>query len=268
MTMSFKGGWLNDPKQALTAEELRLNYTIMLADDALILGQQLSKWCSNGPVLEQDIAIINTALDHIGRARLLYQYAAQLKGGGADEDNLAYLRDAHEFRNLLLLEQPNGHWGDSIARGFLIDTYNYFLFEKLCQSTDHQLSGIAQKALKEIAYHAQWSAEWVIRLGDGTDLSHQNIQNSFDQLWMWTGELFEANPIEEQAATLGFGVEASSIRKDWDAKVNEVLSLATLKRPDDQWMQTGGRKGVHTEHLGYILAEMQFLPRAYPDAKW
>jgi len=266
--MSFKGGWLNATQQELTTDKARLAYVLMLADDALILGQQLGKWCSNGPVLEQDIAIINTALDHIGRARLLYQYAALLKGDDVTEDDFAYHRDAHEFNNLLMLEQPNGHWGDTIARGFLIDTYNYYIFEKLTRSNDAQLAAIAQKAIKEITYHAQWSAEWVIRLGDGTDVSHTKIQESFNELWMWTGELFEENEIEKAAESAGFGVNGSSIKNDWNNKINEVLTQATLARPADGWMQTGGRKGVHTEKLGFILAEMQFLPRAYPDAKW
>lgn len=266
--MSFKGGWLNATEKAYTHVEAQLAYTLMLADDALILGQQLSKWCSNGPVLEQDIAIINTALDHIGRARLLYQHAAQLLGGNTTEDTFAYHRDAHEFKNCLLTEQPNGHWGDTLVRSFFIDTYNFYLYEKLTRSSDTQIAGIAQKAIKEITYHAQWSAEWIIRLGDGTEESHNKMQESLNNLWIWMGELFEENEIEKAAAKYGFGVESKTLKADWDAKVNQVLEIATLQRPADGWMQTGGRKGVHSEHLGYILAEMQFLPRAYPDAKW
>lgn len=266
--MSFKGGWLNPKNERLTEEQALAKYILRLGDDALIIGQRLSEWCSKGPVLEQDIAISNMALDHIGRARLLYQYAANLLGGETTEDTLAYTRDAHEFQNLLLLELPNGHWGETIAHLFAYDTWNFYLWDKLAQSKNTQLSAIAQKAIKEIAYHAQWSAEWIIRLGDGTDESHQKMQKAVDDVWMWTGEMFESDEVEQQMAEAGIGVDPKSLRDAWNSKVNEVLEIATLKRPEDGWMQTGGRKGVHTEHLGYILAEMQFLPRAYPDAKW
>lgn len=266
--MSFKGGWLNPTNEKLTADQALIKYILRLGDDALIVGQRLSEWCSNGPVLEQDIALSNMALDHIGRARLLYQYAAKRIGGEATEDSLAYKRDAHEFQNFLLLEQPNGHWGDTIARLFAYDTFNFYLWDKLTQSKDAQLAGIAQKAIKEVAYHAQWSAEWIIRLGDGTDESHEKIQKSLDDVWMWTGELFESDQIEKMMAEAGIGVDPLTLRDEWNSKVNQVLDIATLKRPEDGWMQTGGRKGVHTEHLGFVLAEMQFLPRAYPDATW
>ncbi len=266
--MSFKGGWLNTTDEKLTKEQALLKYILRLGDDALIIGQRLSEWCSNGPVLEQDIALSNMALDHIGRARLLYKYAAELIGGDATEDTLAYKRDAHEFQNFLLLEQPNGHWGDTIAHLFAYDTWNFFLWDKLTHSKDSQLAGIAQKAIKEVAYHAQWSAEWVIRLGDGTEESHAKMQKSLDDVWMWTGELFESDQVEQLMAEAGIGIDPQTLRDEWNSKVNQVLEIATLNRPEDGWMQTGGRKGVHTEHLGFILAEMQFLPRAYPDATW
>lgn len=266
--MSFKGGWLNETNKDLSQEEARLKYVLRLADDALIIGQRLSEWCSNGPVLEQDIALSNTALDHIGRARLLYQYAAELIGGDTTEDTLAYKRDAEEFQNFLLLEQKNGHWGDTVARAFLYDTWNFYVFDKLTKSADERLAGIAQKAIKEITYHAQWSAEWVIRLGDGTDVSHEKIQKSLEDFWMWAGELFEVDQTEQMMADAGIGIAPSTIKEAWSTKVNQVLEMATLKRPVEGWMQTGGRKGVHTEKLGFILAEMQFLPRAYPDATW
>ena len=266
--MSFKGGWLNIKEENYTQADALLRYVLRLADDALITGQRLAEWCSKGPVLEQDIALSNMALDHIGRARLLYKYAADLVGDGKTEDDFAYLRDTHEFQNFLIVEQPNGHWGDTVAKLMCLDTYNFYLFDGLTKSADAQLSAIAQKAIKEITYHAQWSAEWVIRLGDGTEESHQKVQESLEEIWQWTGELFEVDQVERMMAEAGIGVNPESIKDAWNSKVNQVLDIATLQRPADCWMQTGGRKGVHSEHLGYMLAEMQVLPRAYPDAKW
>jgi ring-1,2-phenylacetyl-CoA epoxidase subunit PaaC len=261
------GGWLNGVKRDFTKEEALQEYLLFLADDSLILGQQLSKWCSNGPVLEQDIAIINTALDHIGRARLLYQNLAELKGGSTTEDSLAYFRDHLDFRNALLLEQPNGHWGDSIVRSFFIDTFNFYLYESLRSCSYGPIAEIAEKSIKEISYHAQWSAEWVIRLGDGTEESHDKVQQSVNELWMWTGELFETlDAIEQLDSTF---TRFNSLKNKWLEKVDEVLNMATLSRPDDkEWMQTGGRYGIHSARLGFILAEMQSLPRTYPDAQW
>ncbi len=266
--MSFKGGWLNITEQKISEKEALLQYVLRLADDALILGQRLSEWCSKGPVLEQDIAMSNMALDHIGRARLLYQMAAEIKGDGTTEDDFAYKRDTNEFKNFLLLEQPNGHWGDTIAKLVFYDTLNYFLFEKLTESANENLAGIAQKAIKEITYHAQWSAEWMIRLGDGTEESKQKMQKSIDDIWMWVGEMFETDQVEEMMAVASIGYKTADLKDAWQSKINQVMEMATLTLPTDTWAQTGGRKGVHSEHLGYILAEMQFLPRAYPDAKW
>jgi len=261
------GGWLNGVKTEFTPEEALQEYFFFLADDALILGQQLSAWCSKGPVLEQDIAIINTALDHIGRARLLYQELAKMKGGSTTEDTLAYFRDHMEFRNALLLEQPNGHWGDTIVRSFFIDTFNFFLFDQLRSCSNKALAGIAEKALKEISYQAQWSAEWVIRLGDGTEESHEKVQQSIHDLWMWSGELFEDHPMFDQLDE-SF-TRFSSLKDKWLAKVAEVFKIGTLVMPSpDLWMQTGGRFGIHSAQLGYLLAEMQSLPRTYPDATW
>lgn len=261
------GGWLAGKDSLFTKEEALKEYFKFLADDALILGQQLSRWCSKGPVLEQDIAIINTSLDHIGRARLLYQELATLEGNGATEDSLAYFRDHQEFRNALLLEQPNGHWGDSVVRSFFIDTFNFFLYDGLRHCENQILAGIAEKSVKEIAYQAQWSAEWVIRLGDGTEESKEKVQKSINDLWMWTGELFEKHPVFE---TLGSSfIDFSTLKTQWLKKVALVLETATLLMPDpDSWMQTGGRLGVHTSHLGFILAEMQSLPRTHPNASW
>ncbi|KAB2810212.1 1,2-phenylacetyl-CoA epoxidase subunit PaaC [Phaeocystidibacter luteus] len=244
------------------------DYTLRLGDTALILGQRLSEWCGHGPVLEQDIALTNIALDQIGQARQFLQYAAELKGDGADEDTLAYHRDAHEFRNLLLVEQPNGHWGDTLARQFIFDTYNYFLFERLMKSKDERIASIAIKAMKEIAYHAQWSAEWIIRLGDGTQESHDKIQQSIDDVWMWSGEMLEADKLDVAMMEAGIAPDLNEIKELWLTKVSEILKIATLEMPEGTGHQRGGKKGVHSEHLGYILAEMQYLPKSYPDATW
>jgi len=265
----MSGGWLStNIFENISEEEARQEYVNRLGDNALVLGHRLGEWCSRGPVLEQDIAIINIALDQIGQARNYYKYAATLKGEEFDEDYFAYRRDAYEFRNLLMVEQPNGHWGETLVRQFLFDTFNYFLVNKLRESSDKEIGAIANKAIKEIRYHAQYSAEWVIRLGDGTEESHEKVQNALNDIWMWAGEMFEMNEVDELMIKAGVGVDLSEIKPLWDEKVNEVLELATLKRPEDIWSQTGGKRGVHTEHLGFILAEMQYLPRAYPDAKW
>lgn len=243
-------------------------YLLRLGDNALILGQRLSEWCGHGPILEQDIALTNIALDQIGQARQFLQYAADLREDDSTEDTLAYHRDAHEFRNLLLVEQPNGHWGDTLARQFLFDTYNYFLFERLLKSSDERLASIAQKAMKEIAYHAQWSAEWIIRLGDGTQESHDKIQMSINDMWMWAGELLEADDLDREMLAAGIAPDLNEIKELWTVKVREILSIATLEMPEGYGHQRGGKKGLHSEHLGYILAEMQYLPKSYPDATW
>lgn len=246
-----------------------INYTLHLADNALIIGHRLSEWCGHGPILEQDIAMTNIALDCIGQARNFYQYAAQLSGNGATEDTLAYLRDVLEFKNCLLAEQPNGDWGQTILRQFFFSAYQYFLYGQLVQSNDTQLSAIAEKALKEVTYHLRWSSEWVIRLGDGTEESHQRMEHALNELWPYTGELFMPAPYETSAAAEGYGVDPSSLKKQWAEKINAVLEEATLSIPSmDQWMQSGGKEGRHSEHLGFVLAEMQFLQRAYPGAEW
>jgi ring-1,2-phenylacetyl-CoA epoxidase subunit PaaC len=252
----------------MTQDEL-LQYTLQLADNALIHGQRLSQWCGYGPVLEQDIALTNIALDHIGQARLFFQLAADLEGQGRSEDNLAFLRDVHEYRNCKLLELPNGHWGDTLAKCFYFDTFNYFYFDALRNSAHEGIAAIAQKAFKEISYHAQFAAEWIIRLGDGTDESHQKIAKSIADFYPYTGGLFAVLPLDAAAHKAGIAPDLAVIKNLWLEKVQEVLTIATLPIPDPaQWMHTSGKDGQHTEHLGFILAEMQFLPRAYPDATW
>jgi len=247
-------------------------YTLHLADNALIMGHRNSEWTGHGPILEQDIALSNIALDLIGQARNFYQYAALLDNSGATEDSLAYLRDAHEFRNCLLAEQPNGHWGKTILRQFFFSTYQFYFYEQLQHSKDETLAAIAAKALKEVTYHVRWSAEWVIRLGDGTEESHTRMQQAMDDLWKFTGELLTPAPYETALVNEGIAVDLTLLKPRWDEKVNAVLSEATLTdttgNRQKAWMQTGGKEGRHTEHLGYILAEMQFLQRAYPGAEW
>jgi ring-1,2-phenylacetyl-CoA epoxidase subunit PaaC len=279
------------------------NYTLHLADNALILAQRNSEWCGHGPVLEQDIAITNISLDLIGQSRSLYQYAAEIinavnsvysspsNGGGrgeaslqsvenakgakeATEDTLAYLRDVREYKNCLLAEQPNGDWAQTILRQFFFSTYQYGLYQQLQQSTDATLAAIAEKSLKEVTYHVRWSSEWVIRLGDGTAESHDRLENALSTLWDFTGELFIPAGYELEAVKAGFGVDVSALKAGWEQKVNEIFSEATLTSPIEVgqegaiWMQTGGKEGVHTEQLGYILAELQYMQRAYPGAEW
>lgn len=238
------------------------------ADDALILGQRLAEWCGHGPVLEQDIALTNISLDLIGQARSYYQYAAELEGGEKNEDTYAYHRDVPEFKNHLLVEQPNGHWGITILRQFFFDTYHFYLLEGLRKSNDETIAAIAEKAIKEVAYHAQYTAEWVIRLGDGTEESKAKMEEALDLLWMWTPELFESDELDAEAVSKGYGVDPAGLKDHWMRKVKQVFELATLEIPENPWGQSGGRNGEHTEHLGYILSDLQYLPKSYPDAKW
>jgi ring-1,2-phenylacetyl-CoA epoxidase subunit PaaC len=244
------------------------NYILHLGDNALILSQRLGEWCGHGPVLEQDIALTNIALDLLGQARMLLTYAGEIEGQGRSEDDLAYFRDAHTFRNVLLVEQPNDDWAHTIARQFFFDTYNYYHCQALLNSTDERLAAIAEKAFKEITYHLRYSSEWTIRLGDGTDLSRQKMQAAVDDLWMYTGELTTPNDTDLQAAEAGYGVDLLKIKLFWDAKVQAVLQEATLQIPENTWMQRGGKDGRHTEQLGFILAEMQHLQRTYPGQQW
>jgi len=259
----------------------KINYTLHLADNALILGHRNSEWCGHGPVLEQDIAITNISLDLIGQARNFYQDAAELTneakasspqgeevGGEVTEDTLAYLRDARDFKNCLLVEQPNGDWAVTILRQFLFSVYQYLLYQRLQTSNDAQLAAIAEKALKEVTYHIRWSSEWVIRLGDGTEESHKKILKAIDDLWMFTGELFKPALYETEVVEDGFGVDVANLKDGWMQKVKNLFGEATLPVPENVWMQSGGKEGMHTEYLGYILADMQFLQRAYPDCEW
>jgi ring-1,2-phenylacetyl-CoA epoxidase subunit PaaC len=232
------------------------------------MGHRLSEWCGHGPVLEQDIALINIALDLVGQAKSFLEYAAEVEGEGRDADDLAYKRIERNFRNVLLAEQPNEDFAFTIVRQFLFDAFQQPFYQRLTGSKDAQIAAIAAKSLKEVNYHLRFSSEWTIRLGDGTDVSHQKMQTALDELWMFTGELFEMTETDKVLIEKGIAVNLNEIKTIWDKKVDAILTEATLQRPTDGWMQSGGKKGVHTENLGYILAEMQYLPRAYPDAKW
>jgi len=243
-------------------------YLLRLGDNCLILSQRLSEWCGHGPVLEEDIALTNVALDLLGQARFWLSYAGEIEGAGRDEDQLAFLREAGEFRNALLLEQPNGHYGETTARQFYFDAWHYLALKELRHSSDARVAEIAEKALKEVSYHLQRSADWVIRLGDGTEESHRRMQSSLDDLWMYTGELFEMDSIDEQMLRQGIGIDLAVLRLSWLEHVEKTLAQATLQLPAGNWMRRGGKQGVHTEKLGFLLAEMQFLQRAYPGAQW
>jgi len=244
------------------------NYVLALGDDALILGQRLSQWAYKGPFLEEDIALSNISLDMFGRANLLLEYAATLKGNGTTSDELAFKRNEREFSNHIICEQPNGNFADTMVRQFFLDTFYKLFFEKLAESKDEQLSAIAQKSIKETTYHLRHSSKWIIRLGDGTAESHEKMQSAIDNLWMFTNELFEMNQVDNDMLSQKIGVDCLTIKAEWDRIIDEVLSEATLKRPENTHMTSGGREGIHTEHLGHLLSDMQYLQRAYPGAKW
>ncbi len=242
-------------------------YLLQLADNALILGHRLGEWCGHAPEMELDIALTNVALDLTGQARSLYQRIATLEGLGKTEDDYAYLRDAQEFSNVLLVEQPNGDFAHTILRQFIFDSYHFYLCQKLTQSTDEWLSGFAIKSLKEITYHLRFSSEWIIRLGDGTDISNNKLQTAMEDLWTYSGELTQPNEVEINMVINGVA-DVTSIKSDVEAKMASVFSAANLTMPAGVWMHSGGKDGKHSEHLGFMLAEMQFLQRAYPGVTW
>lgn len=241
-----------------------LESALFLADTCLVLSQRNAEWCGHGPVLEQDIAITNITLDLVGQARLFYQYAADImnttEGTNHTEDSLAFLRDERAFRNLLICELPKGDWAHAILRQFLFSSYQELLFEKIQHGNDERLAAIAEKSLKEIRYHIKWSSEWVIRLGDGTEESKARMNQAIQACWPYTGEFFDP--------AAGDPIEMSSLKQPWIMRVATTFEEATLTYPADCFMQTGGKSGKHTEHLGFMLAEMQYLQRAYPHATW
>lgn len=264
-----------------SAEGFREAYTLHLADTTLILSQRNSEWCGHGPILEQDIAITNISLDLLGQARSFYQYAAQLINEklqtadakvpppagegfrGATENSLAYLRTEREFKNFLLVEQPNGDWAQTILRQFLISNYQYYLYQYLQNNSDRTLAAIAEKSLKEVTYHLRWSSEWVIRLGDGTAESRHRMCKATEELWRYTGELFLPVAYEKELE-----IDLSSLKEDWSKKIIDIFEEATLPEPENVFMQTGGKTGTHTEHLGFILTELQYVQRTYPGCEW
>jgi ring-1,2-phenylacetyl-CoA epoxidase subunit PaaC len=243
-------------------------YVLRLGDSCLILSQRLGEWCGHGPILEEDIALTNFALDLLGHARFWLSYAAELKGDGCDEDQLAFLRDSGEFRNLLLVEQENGDFAETIARQFYFDTWYLAALDQLRNSTDTQVRAIAEKAVKEVRYHLQRSTDWVVRLGDGTAESKRRMQAAVDLLWMYTGEMFEMDAIDKEMLDCGVGVDLSIVRDRWMEHVSKVFDQAALTMPTTTWMQRGGKQGTHTERLGYILSEMQIIQRSYPGLQW
>lgn len=247
-------------------------YLLRLGDSTLILSQRLSEWCGHGPALEEDLALTNTALDLLGQARMWLTLAGEVEGAGRDEDALAYLRHAHEFRNLILVERPNGHYGDTLARQFFFDVWHYFLLQRLTQSSDERVAAIAEKSLKEVTYHVRRSSDLVVRLGDGSDVSHAKMQEAIDDAWRYTGELFVDDAVDQDMVARGVAGELAALREPWLAHVREVLDEATLTIPGEadagHAAYQGGRQGRHTEALSYVLAEMQSLPRAHPGAVW
>ena len=246
----------------------RVDYLLRLGDDALILGQRLSEWCGHAPALEEDLALANIALDLIGQARLLLTYAGQLEGKGRDEDALAFLRDAPQFCNVSLVEQPNGDFGQTLVRQFLIDAWQLELYQALSGSSDARLAEIAAKAVKETRYHLRFSAGWLVRLGDGTAESHARVEEALAALWRFTGELVTPDALDEEMAEAGIAPSLAALRPRWEERVAAVLHEATLKLPAAARHPWHGKRGVHTEHLGHMLAEMQHLPRTFPGVTW
>lgn len=246
-----------------------VEFALRMGDNTLVLGHRVSEWCGHAPVLEEDIALANTALDLIGQTQMWLGLAGDLEGKGRTADDLAYKRDAWDFRNLLLVERPNGDFGQTLMRQFLFDAWHHPMLTWLSENSKHErVADIARKAEREAAYHLERSTDLIIRLGDGTDESHRRMQDALAYHWTYTGEMFEADAVDRELADAGVAPDPAAMKLGWDALVGDVLAEATLEVPDNHFVHKGGRKGQHTEHLGHILAAMQFLPRAYPDARW
>ena len=243
-------------------------YTLRRADDALILGHRLSEWCGHAPMLEEDMALANMGLDLLGQARELYTYAAKVEGRDNDEDKFAYLRDVRQYRNLLLVEQPNGDFAQTMVRQFFYAAFADLYWRAMMKSADSALAAIAAKSEKESAYHLRHTSEWIIRLGDGTEESHTRAQGAIDHLWAYTGEMFDADGSERALVDAGIAIDAAALRPSWLKTVSEIVSEATLLLPKSDWMQQGGRSGRHSEHLGHLLSELQSMQRTFPGATW
>lgn len=252
----------------MSCDKALFEYALRLGDNCLILSQRLAEWCGHGPVLEEDIALTNVALDLLGHARFWLSYAGEIESRGRDEDRLAFGRDAGDFRNVLLVEQPNIDYARTTARQFYFDVWHHLVLQNLQHSTNARVAEVAAKALKEVIYHLERSSDWTIRLGDGTQESHERMQSAIDDLWMYTGELFDMDAVDAEIVGRGVGVNFAELREPWLDRVGKTFTEATLTLPAGKWMQRGGKQGVHTEKLGYLLAEMQFLQRTYPGAQW
>ena len=252
----------------MTTQEALINYSLRLGDSSLILGQRMSEWCSKGPILEEDIAMTNLALDLIGQSRTMLSYAAKLEGKGRTEDDLAYRRNEREYYNTLLSERPNGNFGDTVVRNFLHSAFSFHLYQALTSSTNEMIAAHAAKSIKEVTYHLRHSSEWLIRLGDGTDESHEKVLDALHDLWEYTGDLFEMNEVDTILIKEGITVDLNEVRTEWNKTISIVIERATLSKPEDAYMHSGRLEAAHSEYLGHLIAEMQFLPRAYPDANW
>ena len=252
----------------MNKDQVLLAYVLRLGDNAMILGQRMVELVAAYPELEEELANANFALDFIGQARMFYTYAGEAEGRGRDEDAFAFLREENEFRNLLLLEQPNGHFGDSITKLLLFESFYSLQLEALTRCSDQRIAEIAARAEKEIRYHLRHNTQWFLRIGDGTEESHARVQGSLDMLWRYTGEMFMADDVDRGFAEYFDGPDLEQTREQWDANVTAIIEQATLTRPDDSWMASGGKQGRHSEHLGFMIAEMQYLQRTYPGANW
>lgn len=246
----------------------KVNYILGIADNALILGQRLSELCGHGPSLETDIATTNIALDLLGQTRSYYQYAAELMGSDTSEDTLAFLRKEREYKNVLLVEQPNTDFGYVMARQYLFDVFHLLLLDQLQNSSDEVLAAIAKKSIKEVSYHKRFSGDWIKRLGDGTEESHSRMQEAFDNLWTFTNELFLMTADDTEMATSGVGVDVSKLKEAWMQEITALLNEATLNVPDLKYFLKGGKEGIHSEHMGFILTEMQYMQRTFPNMTW
>ncbi len=245
-----------------------IQYILGVADNSLILGQRLGELCGHGPSIETDIALTNISLDLLGQVRSYYQYIAKLQGGDATEDTVAFLRLENEYKNVLLVEQPNTDFGYSLARQFLFDIFHLALLEELQKSNDEMLAAIAQKSIKEVLYHVRFSSDWIRRLGDGTEESHERIQTAINALWIYTDELFHQTEADKNIVAAGIGVDVTKLKAAYYQKVSAVLEEATLQTPQIEYFQKGGKLGLHSEYMGYILTEMQYMQRTYPNMNW
>jgi ring-1,2-phenylacetyl-CoA epoxidase subunit PaaC len=252
----------------MTTQEALFKYILRIGDTNLILGQRLSEWTGHGPFLEEDLALTNITLDITGAAKSLLEYAALIEGKGRTEDDLAFLRNDRQFFNAQITELPNGDYARTIARQVLVDCFDFYFYQELSKSKDETLAGIAQKSLKEVTYHLRHTSAWLERFGDGTEESHNKVQLALNELWQYTNELFEMNEVDEILIQEGIAVDLNLVKSKWEKHILELVEKSTLTIPENVFMQTGSRKGLHTEHLAFILAEMQALPRMYPDAKW